>query len=107
MGEGEERQRQMYKVKTAKLPKLGDATLRLLRRVESEEPALYAIVVKAVEDRLAAARKNGYPIDSLDRIYTEQVEVSRLDLQRPDLNTDLELNRDEEYTWRDYGDNYT
>lgn len=69
------------------LPKLSDQTVKLISKLTDDTRAQVAKVVKT---HLVACAKNGSPIESLDRLFIEAVEIVNLEARCPE--TRLEYN---------------
>ena len=63
------------------LPKLSDQTVKLINRLDEHTRAE---VAKVVRTHLTACAKNGSPIESLDRLFIEAVEIVNLETRCPE-----------------------
>ncbi|MFN7931531.1 MAG: hypothetical protein U0Y68_27095 [Blastocatellia bacterium] len=55
-----------------------------LRKVNSLPEAKRAKVIEIVKRHLRACAKNGCPLESLDRVYLEAMEVAEMELKFPE-----------------------
>jgi hypothetical protein len=68
------------------LPKISDQTVRLIRNLSDDTRAQVAKVVKT---HLAACARNGSPIESLDRLFIEAVEVINMEARFPEQKSEF------------------
>ena len=73
----------------APLPKLSDQTVKLISKLSDDTREQVAKVVKT---HLAACVRNDSPIESLDRLFIEAVEVVNLEARAPETRLDYDPN---------------
>jgi hypothetical protein len=64
------------------LRKLSDQTIKLINKLDDETRAE---VAKVVRRHLTACAKSGSPVESLDRLFIEAVEIVILEAKHPEL----------------------
>lgn len=64
------------------LPKLSDQTVKLISKLSDDTREQ---VTKVVKTHLAACARNGSPIESLDRLFIEAVEIVKLEARVPEM----------------------
>ena len=64
------------------LPKLSEQTIRLINKLPDDTRAE---VAKIVRTHLTACLRNGSPVESLDRLFIEAVEVVNLEARVPEI----------------------
>jgi hypothetical protein len=66
------------------LPKLSEQTIKMFNKLPDETRAE---VTKVVKTHLAACLRHGSPVESLDRLFIEAVEVVNLESHVPEFRT--------------------
>ncbi|NOT60479.1 MAG: hypothetical protein HOP19_09675 [Acidobacteria bacterium] len=64
------------------LPKLSEQTIKLINKLPDDTRAEVARVVRT---HLTACLRNGSPVESLDRLFIEAVEVVNLEARVPEI----------------------
>ena len=71
------------------LPRLSDQTIKLISKLPDDTRAQ---VAKVVKKHLVACERNGSPIESLDRLFIEAVEIVNLEARCPETRLEYDPN---------------